>query len=102
MNEKELEEFLRGEAEYAETHKDVPLQEGTVITRRRQRSNVFSIRLSDDERRALELASARANMPPSSLARQWIAERLATSTEAVDVREIASVLETLAKRLSSL
>jgi hypothetical protein len=97
-----LSRLLRQEAEYAETHKDAPLHDGTRVTHRGQRSRVFSIRLSDSEFAALEAASTGVGVPPSTLARQWIAERLASEHEPADLKEIADALATFSKRLASL
>jgi len=97
-----LSDLLKAEAEYAEAHKDAPLKEGTIITHRGQRSRVFSIRLSESEFTALEEASKRLGVPSSTLARQWISERLASDTEPTDLQGIANALAVFSKRLSAL
>lgn len=99
MTEKSIEQILREEAEYVENHKDAPLRDGTIITHKNQRSYVFSIRLSESERSALEKAADGAAMPPSALARQWISERLVSHSSPTDVRGVADVLETMASQL---
>jgi hypothetical protein len=92
-------EILAKEAEYAEAHKDAPVKDGTIITHRGQRSHVFSIRLSDSERVALEHAAEKAGVAPSTLARQWIAERLASGATPVDIAGVADTLDALAVSL---
>jgi hypothetical protein len=102
MKGNKLEEILELEAQHAEEHKDAPLRDGTVITHRGQRSHVFSIRLSDDERAQLELAAAETGVAPSALARQWIGERLSTQSAPTDLGSIANTLATLSATLRSL
>lgn len=99
MTEKNIDEILRDEAEFVEAHKDAPLRDGTVITHKNQRSYVFSIRLSESERNALEKAADRAAVAPSALARQWISERLISQSSPTDVYSIADALETVASQL---
>ena len=98
-----IERRLEEEALQAENNKDAPLQPGTIITRPgRQRAHVFSIRLAESEMKALEAAAERHGLPASTLARTWIAERLANEGEANDVQAIADALATFSKRLSAL
>jgi len=99
MKDQDIAAALNEEAEYAETHKDAPLRDGTVITHRGQRSHVFSIRLSDSEREQLEQAAIHAGVAPSTLARQWIAERLASGATPVDIAGVADSLDALAMSL---
>ena len=102
MTEKSIDQILRDEAEHVEAHKDAALRDGTVITHKNQRSYVFSIRLSESERTALEQAAHLASVAPSSLARAWIAERLASGATPTDVVGVANTLETLADQLRTL
>ena len=99
MTGKDIERLLRDEAEYTETHKDAPLRDGTIITHKNQRSYVLSIRLSESERAGLEQVAGQAGVPASSLARQWIAEKLVSQSSPTDVHDVADVLETMANRL---
>ena len=102
LTERRIDQILRHEAEHVEAHKDAALRDGTVITHKNQRSYVFSIRLSESERTALEQAAQLASVAPSSLARSWIAERLASGATPTDVQGVANTLETLAGQLRTL
>ena len=99
MTGKDIEQILRDEAEYAEAHKDAPLRDGTIITHKNQRSYVLSIRLSESERAGLEQVAGQVGVPASSLARQWIAEKLVSQSSPTDVHGVADVLETMANQL---
>lgn len=99
MTDQDIEQILRDEAEYAEAHKDAPLRAGTIISHKNQRSYVFSIRLSESERYALDQVARQVEVAPSSLARQWIAERLVSQTPPTDVQGVAHILELLAGQL---
>jgi hypothetical protein len=102
MTHKNIDHILQEEAEYVEQHKDAPLSDGTVITHKNQRSYVFSIRLSESERTALWHIANRTEVAPSSLARQWIAERLVSEVTSTDVLGVADTLEILASQLRAL
>jgi hypothetical protein len=102
MTHKSIDQILREEAEHVEQHKDSPLRDGTVITHKNQRSYVFSIRLSESERTALWQIATRTAVAPSSLARQWIAERLVSEVTSTDILGVADTLETLASQLRAL
>ncbi len=102
MASERLAEVLKAEALHAEANKDAPLQDGTIITHRGVRSHVFSIRLSDAERDLLEQCAGQVGVAPSTLARQWIAERLISHTPPTDLEDIANTLATLAKTVRSL
>lgn len=93
---------LRAEAEAAEADPDAPARPGTVITRHGQRSRVYSLRLAESEINALEAAAERAGIPASTLARTWIAERLASDDDTADVQAIADALAAFSRRLSAL
>lgn len=101
-NKDDIAELLRAEAEAAEANPDAPLRDGTIIERHGQRSRVFSIRLAESEMSALEAAADRAGMAASTLARTWIAERLASSGDVDDVHAIADALATFSRRLAAL
>lgn len=100
-SDNDLTELLRAEAEAAESNPDAPATPGTTITHRGQRSKVYSIRLAESEITALEAAAERAGIPASTLARTWIAERLA-SDDISDVRAIADALGAFSRRLAAL
>ena len=102
MSEENIDHKLRHEAEHVEPYKNAALRDGTVITHKNQRSYVFSIRLSESERTALEQAAHLASVAPSSLARAWIAERLTSEVPPTDVHGVANTLETLASQLRTL
>ena len=96
----DINDLLRTEAEAAEANPDAPVKPDTVITRHGQRSRVYSIRLAESEIAALEVAAKRAGIPASTLARTWIAERLA-SDETMDVHAIADALAVFSRRLAA-
>ena len=62
----------------AEATRDDAYPAGTVFTRRGTRNAPVSVRLSDDERRALEAAAAASGVGVSTLAREFITHGLAT------------------------
>lgn len=95
----EIAELLRAEAEYAETHRDAPLRDGTEISHRGQRAVIFSIRLSHSEKEALEAASRKAGIPVSRLARGWIVDRLVKAEQPHDIQEIADALAAYSRAL---
>jgi len=99
---KHIADLLQAEAEHAETHADAPLRDGTTITHRGQRSRVFSIRLAESEIEALEAAAEKTGLPASTLARTWIATRLAANDDTTDVHAIADALATFSRRLAAL
>ena len=75
---KDIEGFLKEEAEYAEAHMDAPEKPGTLALRPGlAKGKVFSIRLSEAEVAALEKTAGEVGVPASTLARSWITERLA-------------------------
>lgn len=113
MRRDELGAFLDAEAETIEADQDAPLKPGTAVTWRGQTTRVYSIRLGDSEISALEAAAARAGMPAATLARTWIAERLAqehadlladdqAAGGAADLHAIADALAVFSRRLAAL
>ncbi len=77
MSDDDLDKMLAEEAEHAEQHKDAEPGPETKVSRpNRNRSNVFSVRLSDDEMRRLSAAAAQAGIAPSTMARTMIARQL--------------------------
>lgn len=65
---------LRAESEQT---KDQPYPDGTQFTRpNRDRSRVYSIRLSPLEYDSLQALADRHHLPASTLVRSWILERL--------------------------
>lgn len=102
MTRDDLEQALRLEAEYAESHQDEPIRQGSVVTHRGQRSRMLSIRMSESEFAALERVAGASGVPVSRLAREWIAQKLATEGSPGDVAELADAVAVLARRLSTL
>lgn len=100
--DEDITDILQSEAAAADENPDAPARPGTVITSKGQRSRVYSIRLSESEIEALESAAEQAGLPASTLARSWIAERLASGDVSTDVRAIADALAIFSKRLASL
>lgn len=98
----DIERLLKEEAEYAEMHKDEPLRGGTSIVRHGQKSKVYTLRLSESEYARLEIVAEKVGLPPSTLVRTWIAERLAAEDpERADFQAMASTLEAFSKRLAA-
>ena len=97
-----LTELLRSEAENAEKNKDAPTRTETTVTRPGGRAKVYSIRLSEDEVTAIEVAAERAGVPASALVRSWIIERLAADDGITDLHAIAGALDNFSKRLAAL
>lgn len=113
MKRDEIEALLDAEAEAIEADRDAPLKSGTAITWRGRTTRVYSMRLGDSELRALEAAAERAGIPASTLARTWIAERLAQEhaglladdsarSAVTDVHAIADALAVFSQRLAAL
>lgn len=60
-----------------ERTKDDPYPSGATFTRpNRERSRVYSIRLSEGEYEAVQRVAAAAHLPPATLVRSWILARL--------------------------
>ncbi|MFT3944454.1 MAG: hypothetical protein QM705_11640 [Ancrocorticia sp.] len=98
----DIERLLKEEAEYAEAHKDEPLRGGTSIIRRGQKSKVYTLRLTESEYARLEIVAEKVGLPPSTLVRTWIAERLAAEDpERADFQAMASTLEAISIRLAA-
>lgn len=73
----DLDKMLAEEAEHAEQHMDAEPGPHTKVSRpNRTRSNVFSVRLNDEEMRQLAAAAEKADIPPSTMARTMIAKQL--------------------------
>ena len=70
----ELKAAIRAESEAT---KDDPYPDGTVGERpNRNRSQVYSVRLSAEEQEELRKLADSKHLPPSTLVRSWILERL--------------------------
>ena len=102
VTRQDLEQNLRSEADYAESHPDEPIREGSLVTHRGQRSRMLSIRMSESEFAALERVAGASGVPVSRLAREWIAQKLATESSPSDLAELAEAVAVLAQRLSTL
>jgi len=65
------------EAEASEENQDVPISPDASVTRpNRARSAVYSIRLNPDEVASVQALADDAGLPPSTLVRSWIVERV--------------------------
>jgi len=102
VTRQDLEQTLRREAEYEQSHPDEPIREGSLVTHRGQLSRMLSIRMSESEFAALERVAGASGVPVSRLAREWIAQKLATESSPRDVAELAEAVAMLAQRLSTL
>ena len=72
--DRELLERIRAESEQT---RDDPYPPGARFTRpNRDRSRVYSVRLSQDEYDAVQRVADAAHLPPSTLVRSWILARL--------------------------
>ncbi len=69
----ELDRILDEETEASELGRDAEPTAATKVSRpNRNKSKVFSVRLSESEMAALQDAADYADLPPSTLARQFI------------------------------
>ena len=85
MRVDEIAELVASEAAHAEATRDDPYPADTVFERRNApRSTVYSIRLSAEEVVAVQQAAATAHIPPATLVRSWIKDRLADRTDTED------------------
>jgi len=75
MNETELAARLAAEIEDSERTRDVPMDTSAM---RANRSEVFTLRLNPDELLAVNAVAEAAGLPPSTLVRAWILDRLKT------------------------
>jgi hypothetical protein len=65
------------EAAASDENQDAPVSSGTSVTRpNRGRSTVYSIRLNPGEVAAVQTLADEAGLPPSTLVRSWITERV--------------------------
>jgi len=63
--------------EESERTEDDPYPEGAAFTRpNRERSRVYSVRLTEAEYEAVQRVADAAHLPPSTLLRSWILARL--------------------------
>jgi hypothetical protein len=73
----DIEKLIDHETEASEENRDAPIPHGATLSRpNRARSAVYSIRLDPDEVIALQTIADAAGLPPSTLARSWIVERI--------------------------
>jgi len=67
---------------------DAPIAQGTRISRpNRNRSTVYSVRLSPDEVASVQELADEAGLPSSTLVRSWIVERLWSEQEEIGLAE---------------
>jgi hypothetical protein len=65
------------EATASEEKQDAPLSSNASVSRpNRSRSAVYSIRLNPDEVASVQALADEAGLPPSTLVRSWIVERV--------------------------
>jgi hypothetical protein len=73
----DIERLLAEEAADSEANPDAPVAAGSTVTRpNRARSTVYSIRLNPEEVAAVQALAEAAGLPPSTLVRSWIIERM--------------------------
>jgi hypothetical protein len=74
---KDIESRISEEAAASEENPDAPVTSGAKVDRpNRARSSVYSIRLNPDEVAAVQSLADDAGIPPSTLVRSWIVERV--------------------------
>src|ERR1700728_212693 len=74
---KDIESRITEEAAASEENPDAPIASGAKVDRpNRARSSVYSIRLNPDEVAAVQSLADDAGLPPSTLVRSWIVERV--------------------------
>ena len=89
----DVEKMLAEEAEHAEEHKDAEPDSDTKVSRpNRNRSNVFSVRLSDEEVRRLNEAAEQAGVAASTLARSMISRQLSAGLSPAIGQDLAEKL----------
>jgi hypothetical protein len=71
-----VEELLEQEARASESNRDAPVKPGTKVSPGHGRSKVYSVRLNQDEVEQLEQVAEHLGLPPSTMVRSWIVERL--------------------------
>lgn len=70
-----------------ERTRDDPLPEGALSRPNRGHSRVYSVRLSEEEHTAVKSLASEQGIPPSTLIRSWIVERLrARSDDSLETR----------------
>jgi hypothetical protein len=70
-------ELIEDEAAASEENGDAPIAPDAKLRRpNRSRSTVYSVRLSPDEVAAVQQLADAVGLPPSTLVRSWIVERL--------------------------
>ena len=76
-----IEKLIDQEAASSEENPDAPIPPRATLSRpNRARSAVYSIRLDPEEVVALQTIAEAAELPPSTLARSWIVERIREQT----------------------
>lgn len=82
-----LAQRIRDGAEWAEAHRDDPVEDDTPPTRPgHARSVVFSLRLNPDEFEVINTLAGRLGVPASSLARGWILDGIDKERDQPDLR----------------
>ncbi len=77
MSEAEQAARIATEIDDSERSSDVPMD---TTAMRANRSVVFTLRLNPDEIHAVNEAAENADLPPSTLVRAWILDRLKTAS----------------------
>lgn len=76
MNKK-IKQRIDEEAAASDENQDAPISSGAVVSRpNRARSTVYSIRLNTEEVASVQTLADEAGLPPSTLVRSWIVERV--------------------------
>jgi predicted DNA-binding protein len=72
-----IKKLIAEEASASDENRDAPIPSGTSLSRpNRARSAVYSIRLNPEEVASVQALADEAGLPPSTLVRSWIVERV--------------------------
>lgn len=97
----DVERQIAEEAAASEENPDAPVPSGAKVSRpNRARSTVYSIRLNPDEVAAVQALADDAGIPPSTLVRSWIVERV--RIEQGEVSEAEAELHAAQRHLAHL
>lgn len=101
MDEQAAKRLIDAETEASEQNPDAPLPEGAPLSRpNRARSTLFSIRLNADEATDLLSIADTTGLPPSTLARSWIVDRI--QAERGDLSDMEAELHAAQRHLTHL
>jgi len=85
---KNIKQRVAEEAAASDANPDAPTPHGAMVSRPNgSRSTVYSIRLNPDEVEAVQALADAAGLPPSTLVRSWIIDRMRIEHGEIDEAE---------------